>query len=215
MRLDLETGKEEEILRMNDVYIQLFAARKDALIFYTQELLPPDEMTGPLGDKMNLLPARLQIWTESSGTATTIFEKTNEQFPTVLNIYGGKLYYYGQKETSQQYTYDFATGEHKKVELPDGFRMVNDDYWYVHGELNTTIYDFHTGQPVSGDFGDWQISFQEIGEQGFIGQFWLFSGKTEEGKYIKEREIYGYVPFAAMEDGLQKEDIRIIYEKKY
>ena len=215
MRLDLETGKEKEILRMNDVYIQLFAARKDALIFYTQELLPPEEMIGSYGEKMKDFPARLQVWRESTGESELIFEKTNEQFPTALNIYGGKLYYYGQKGTGQQYTYDFATGEHKKAELPDGFCLVNDDYWYAHGELNTTIYDYRTGKPVSGDFDDWRVYASEVGERGFIGQFWLFSGKTEEGKYIKEREIYGYVPFAAMEDGLQKEDILIIYEKEY
>jgi hypothetical protein len=43
----------------------------------------------------------------------------------------------------------------------------------------------------------------------------LYTGITPDGKLIIEREIYGYVPFAAMEDGLQKEDILIIYEEEY
>ena len=215
MRLDLKTGKEEEILRMNDVYIQLFAARKDALIFYTQDLLPPDEMMSPDLEKLFALPARFQVWSESTGKSDLIFEKTCEECWTMLNIYGGKLYYFGTESYAHLYAYDIATGEHTTPDLPGLSGMINDDYWYAHGELNTTIYDFRTGQSVSGDFDDWRVYASEVGERGFIGEFRLYSGKTEEGKYIKEREIYGYVPFAALEDGLQKEDILIIYEEEY
>ena len=216
MRLDLKTGKEEEILRMKDVYIQLFAARKDALIFYTQELLPPDEMVGSYGEKMKDFPARLQIWRESSGKAELIFEKTCEECWTMLNIYGGKLYYFGRNDFARLYTYDFSTGEQATPDLPGLSGIINDDYWYAHGELNTTIYDFRTGKPVPGDFADWKVYIPEVGEKGFVAELKLITGITPDGKKgIVEREIYGYIPFAAMEDGLQKEDIRIIYEKEY
>ena len=51
---------------------------------------------------------------------------------------------------------------------------------------------------------------------GGIVELELITGKTPDGKkLIVAKEIYGYVPFAAMEDGLQKEDILIISEKEY
>ena len=215
MRLDLETGKEEEILRMNDVYIQLFAASEDAVIFYTQELLPPDEMMDPDLEKLFALPARVQIWSESTGESELIFEKTCEECFTMYNIYGGKLYYSGTNDFTQVYTYDFATGEHATPDLPNFCDMINDDYWFAHGERNTTVYDFRTGQSVSGDFADWRVYFSEKGENGVVAEFWLITDITPEGKIILESKIRGYVPFAAMEDGLQKEDILIIYEEEY
>ena len=215
MRLDLETGKEKEILRMNDIYIQLFAAREDAIIFYTQELLPPDEMMSPDLAKLFALPARLQIWTESSGEAELIFEKTCEKCWTMLNIYGGKLYYFGTESYAHLYAYDIATGERTTPDLPGLSGMINDDYWYAHGERNTTIYDFRTGKPVPGDFADWKVYIPEVGEKGFVAEFWLITDISPEGEIILESKIRDYVPFAALEDGLQKEDIRIISEKEY
>ena len=217
MRLDLATGKEKEILRLKDAYIYLQAARKDALIFQRLDSLPYEEMVGPLGDKMDNMPTRLQIWTESSGTATTIFEKTDEQC-TMRGIYGGKFYYSGRNEYAGRYTYDFATGEHATVNLPENAGIINENYWYVYDfeAFKTTIYDFRTGKPVSGDFADWRINFREVGKKGGIVELELITGKTPDGKkLIVAKEIYGYIPFAAMEDGLQKEDILIISEKEY
>ncbi len=216
MRLDLKTGKEKEILRLKDAYIYLQAARKDALIFQKLDSLPYEEMVGPLGDKMDNMPTRLQIWTESSGTATTIFEKTDEQC-WMVGVYGGKAYYVGRNEFAGRYTYDFATGEHATANLPENSKIINENYWSVYDfeEFKTTIYDFRTGKPVSGDFADWSINFREVGEKGGIVDLDLFTGITPESVLISAAEIYGYVPFAAMEDGLQKEDILIISEKEY
>ena len=214
MRLDLTTGKEKEILRLKDTYIRPLAARKDALIYHRLDALSQDEMLNPDFEKLDAMPALLQVWTESSGTATTIFEKTDEQC-TLQGIFGSKFYYSGRNEYAGVYAYDFATGEHTTTNLPENACIINENYWSVSGELNTTVYDFCTGKPVSGDFADWHVSFPELGENGFIADLNLYTGITPDGKLIIEREIYGYVPFAAMEDGLQKEDILIIYEEEY
>ena len=212
MRLDLTTGKEKEIMRLKNAYIMPLAARKDALIFHRFDALPPEEMKDP--GKRDPRPSLLQVWTESSGTATTIFEKTYEQCK-MLGIYGDKFYYYGRNEYIGIYAYNFATGEHIATNLPENAGIINENYWGAYEELKSTIYDFRTGQPISGDFGDWYISFRVVGELGSICRFRLYSGKTPDGKKLVAEEMYGYGPFAAMEDGLQKEDILIIYEKEH
>ena len=217
MRLDLTTGKEEEILRLKDTYIRPLAARKDALIFHRLDALPQEEMLEMDAEKLDAMPALLQVWTESSGTATTIFEKTDEQC-TMQGIFGSKFYYSGRNEYAGVYAYDFATGEHTTTNLPENACIINENYWsvYDHEGFKTTIYDFRTGEPVSGDFADWRINFREVGEKGGIVELDLITGKTPDGKkLIVAKEIYGYVPFAAMEDGLQKEDILIISEKEH
>lgn len=217
MRLDLTNGKEQEILRLKNAYIYPLAARKDALIYHRLDALSQDEMLNLDFEKLDAMPALMQIWTESSGTATTIFEKTDEQC-TMQGIFGSKFYYSGRNEYAGVYAYDFATGEHITTNLPENAGMINENYWsvYDHEEFKTTIYDFRTGEPVSGDFADWRINFRKVGKKGGIVELVLITGITPDGKkLIVAKEINGYVPFAAMEDGLQKEDILIIYEKEY
>lgn len=212
MRLDLTTGKEKEILRLKNAYIMPLAAREDALIFHRFDALPQNEMKD--FEKRKNLPTLLQVWTKSNGTADTIFETTYEKC-SLIGMYGDKFYYYGQNEYIGIYAYNFATGEHIATNLPENAGIINENYWAAYEELKSTIYDFRTGQPISGDFGDWYISFRVVGELGSICRLRLYSGKMPDGKKIVAEEIYGYVPFAAMEDGLQKEDILIIYEKEY
>ncbi len=212
MRLDLTTGKEKEILRLKNAYIMPLAAREDALIFHRLDALPQNEMKD--FEKRKNLPSLLQVWTESNGTADTIFETTYEKC-SLIGMYGDKFYYSGRNEYAGIYAYDFATGEHITTNLPENAVILNENYWSVSGELSTTIYDFRTGEPVHGDFDDWFISFREVGENGFVAEFWLIAGISPGGKITFERKIHGYVPFAALEDGLQKEDILIIYEEEY
>ena len=212
MRLDLTTGKEKEILRLKNAYIMPLAAREDALIFHRLDALPQNEMKDY--EKRKNLPSLLQVWTENNGTAATIFESTYEKC-SLIGMYGDKFYYSGRNEYAGIYAYDFGTGEHISTNLPENARILNENYWSVSGELSTTIYDFRTGEPVHGDFDDWRINYYEIGELGFNAMLRLCTGKTEKGEFIVEKKIEGYIPFSAMEDGLQKEDILIIYEEEY
>ena len=215
MRLDLTTGKEKEILRLKNAYIMPLAAREDALIFHRFDALPQNEMKD--FEKRKNLPTLLQVWTKSNGTADTIFETTYEKC-SLIGMYGDKFYYSGRNEYAGIYAYDFATGEHISTNLPENAVIVNENYWSVYDqeEFKTTIYDFRTGEPVSGDFADWRINFRIVGKKGGIVELALITGITPDGKkLIVEKKIEGYIPFAALEDGLQKEDILIMYEEEY
>ena len=223
LKLDLRTRKQEELVRYENTFIRLLGARKDALLFYTQERLPAEENLAPdYYERMQKLPARLHIWTDSN-KVVTLFEKPNKECSWVHGLMGNVLFY---TDDTNQYAYDLTTNSHSVAQLPFPYMIVSDSYILdqsrTYEDMAQGIYsrfwDARTGNHIPSDFNDADISVISISDNGCILNIqYIRELEPSDGGYIvhASRKIQAYVSFAAMEDGLQKEDILIIEEKEY
>ena len=79
------------------------------------------------------------------------------------------------------------------------------------------FWDIRTGKHIPSDFDDADISLRSISEKGCIVDIhYIKEMEPSGGGYIvhTSREIRAYVPFAAMEDGLQESDLLVISDEK-
>ena len=218
IRLDLNTGKQKEIAHFSDVFIQLFGARNDALLFYTQDTLPSEEIGKPdYYERTEKLPARLRVWSESSGGCVTLFEKPNKECVWIHGLQNDRIYYYDHEG---MYAYDLATGEFQTTELPLDAQIISENLFLGGGGIIkdrefARFLDVRTGQYISSAFDDMQISVKNKSGIGCIMKISFIGTFEEESSTVPvERIIYAYVPFAAMEDGLQESDLLVISDEK-
>ena len=223
LRLDLRTGKQEELVRYDDTYIKLLGARDNALLFYTQETPSSEDIFAPdYSECLQALPARLNVWTESSGKAVALFEKPNKECPWICGLMGSTILY---TDYTNQYAYDLGTGTHSTVNIPSLYIIVNDNYLLDQSPrpedmlqgVYAKFWDIRTGKHIPSDFDDADISLRSISEKGCIADIhYIKEMEPGGGGYIihTSREIRAYVPFAAMEDGLQESDLLVISDEK-
>ncbi len=223
LRLDLRTGKQEELVRYDNTYIALLGARDNALLFYTQETPSSEDIFAPdYSECLQALPARLNVWTESSGKAVALFEKPHKECSRICGLMGSTILY---TDYTNQYAYDLVTGTHSTVNIPSHYIIVNDNYLLDQSPrpedmlqgVYAKFWDIRTGKHIPSDFDDADITLRSISEKGCIVDIhYIKELEPSGGGYIihTSREIRAYVPFAAMEDGLQESDLLVISDKK-
>ena len=225
LRLDLKTGKQTEILRKRDTLIRLFGARKDALLFYTQDRIPAEEnLELDYYEKMLNKPARLQVWSESAGDCVTLFEKPNKECKWILGLQRGKVYY---TDDVKYYAYELATEIHAELDWTEYYMLVNENYLLdLDGNTPeeevikyTKFIDIRTGQYVPSDYDDAVPKVLNVTDRGCVLQITYLDEpiKVSEGSYItpRLRQIVAYVAFDSLEDGLQESDLLVIRDEKF
>ena len=225
LRMDLETRKQQEILRKRDTLIRLFGAREDALLFYTQDKLPAEEIHEPdYFEKMKKLPARLQVWSESYDGCMTLFEKPNKECTWILGLQGTSFYY---TDDNQYYTYDLATETHTALDWTEYYVLINENYLLDQdGDTpDSEIIDFakfidlRTGQYVPSAYDDADMKMMNTTDRGCVIEI-IYEGEpipNGHGAYTipRLRQIVAYVAFDALEDGLQESDLLVISDEKF
>jgi predicted small lipoprotein YifL len=217
--LNLRTGKQQEIAQYQNTFIQLLGAREDTLLFYTQDTLPSEEIGKPdYYEKTESLPARLQVWSEQSG-CVILFEKANKDCYWIEGLQGGKLHYYSKEKS---YAYDLITGECAETGLPLASSIVSEDFFFAApGNLENREFgrflDAGTGQNIVSKFDDANLLVRKKSSVGCIVTILYYRDPilNNDGTANISRKIDAYVTFESMKDGLQKEDILIIYEEEY
>lgn len=217
--LNLRTGKQQEIAQYQNTFIQLLGAREDTLLFYTQDTLPSEEIGKPdYYEKTESLPARLQVWSEQSG-CVILFEKANKDCYWIEGLQGGKLHYYSKEKS---YAYDLITGECAETGLPLASSIVSEDFFFAApGNLENREFgrflDAGTGQNIVSKFDDANLLVRKKSSVGCIVTIFYYRDPilNNDGTANISRKIDAYVTFESMKDGLQKEDILIIYEEEY
>ena len=119
------------------------------------------------------------------------------------------------------YAYDLATGEFQTTELPLDAQIISENLFLGGGGIIkdrefARFLDVRTGQYIASEFDDMQISVKNKSDIGCIMKISFIGTFEEESSTVPvERIIYAYVPFAAMEDGLQESDLLVISDETY
>ena len=208
MRLDLQTGREEEVYSDSSEAVPgVLGIREDGLI-YSVLLIDPEYFDLPLGD-----PKREEYYKDSRqqiiyldvrfGKKQLIMEKHFSETLGVQNVSGETLLY-SIKEDDQQVlrSLNLTTGEDTLL-LARDIVYINDCFCFTYeGEdEKLTLMDMQTSQLLPTAYQDITLYPKDIGEKGMIMVRYL---KTE-GNASRTR-IYSYVAFADLKDGLQEED---------
>ena len=222
LRLDLKTGKHKEITRKRDTLIRLLGARRDALLFYTQDKLPAEENQDPdYFERMLNKPARLQVWSASADECFVLFEKTYKEFTRVFGLQNNKLHY---RDKEKMYTYDLATGIHSASGIPSNAIIVSENYirdneYDPLKKINPRFMDLRTGQYITSDYDDTFIAVKNKTERGFIMQITYDGDPIPNGggsySIPRLRQILAYVALDSLEDGLQESDLLVIRDETF
>ena len=207
VRLDLNTGKQQELLRDRDVLIRLFGARGNALLFHVFDKPPAEEIMDPdYYEKWANMYGRLNIWSATGGTVT-LFEKKQKDCSWILGFHGGNVYYYDDKNV---FTYNLAQDKHTVMDLPYGFQLVSENYIITDYQW----VDLQTGQTIDREFVGAEMAVKNRTERGCILEF-RYNGEPcidEYGQIVipRLRTILGYIAYDALADGLQESDLLVI-----
>ena len=214
LRLELTTGKQQEILRKRDTLIRLIGAREDALLFYTLDKLPDEMFLEPdWEEKMKDKPASIQVWGKELGTSWVLREETYSEFTEILGLRDGRIYY--RDYDGACFTYEVSADAVSDTKLNGHITIVNDRY-ILNGktDYSAKIYpqllDCETGAVVSGAYENASLRIRNKSETGCMIEIIYYGDVTSQGTVPILRQIQAYVTFAALEDGLQGSDLLII-----
>lgn len=208
-RLDLQTGKEEILLEKSDVYITLCAVKGNEVLFHTAGI-PNVAYDDPNYRQLRLeMPATLQHWDGTNGQVRTLLEKTVQEFPGVNIVDNNKLYYTSSLESaSGVYTYDLHTNKLEAVKL-DRLRHMGNGYalrWDTDKE-QWHLYNLNTKKELPNALNDKGFVVMTISNEGFAIK------RTVEDDNASNQQIYSYVKYASLSDGLQEKDLMDFYSQ--
>lgn len=208
-RLDLQTGKEEILLDKSDVHITLCAAKGNEALFHTAGI-PDAAYDDPNYRQLRLkMPATLQHWDGTKGQVRTLFEKTVQEFPGVNIVDNDRLYYTSSLESaSGVYTYDLHTNKLEAVQL-DSLRHMGNGYalrWDTDKE-QWHLYDLNTKKERPNVLKDKGFVVMTISNEGFAIK------RAVEDDNGGNQQIYSYVKYVSLADGLQEQDLMDFYSQ--
>ena len=208
-RLDLQTGKEEILLDKSDVYITLCAVKGNEALFHTAGI-PDAAYDDPNYRRLRLeMPATLQHWDGTNGQVRTLLEKTVQEFPGVNIVDNDKLYYTSSLESaSGVYTYDLHTNKLEAVQL-DGLRHMGNGYalsWDADKE-QWRLYDLNTKKELFNALNNEGFVVMTISNEGVVIK------RTVEDHNAGDQQIYSYIKYASLADGLQEQDLMDFYSQ--
>lgn len=225
VRLDLETGKQEELGWFADTQLRLVGCREDALLYYTLQLPTNDDIfSDEYAEQQRKMPARLQVWSGSAGGSVTLLDKPFEEFSYLKGLHDGKLLY-SKEGIHETWGYDLGTGVDAVYDLEPSSVLVNENYIEDSSEVDyyeqvySKLLDLRTGKHIASEYDDADISVRNVTDRGMIIEI-NYVGipcLNDLGQLTtpRLRDILAYVSFDAIEDGLQESDLLVISDKTY
>lgn len=224
-RLDLKTGKQQELGWFADTQLRLIGCRDDALLYYTLQLPSNDDIfSDDYAQQMQRMPARLLVWSASAGGSVPLLDKPFKEFSYLKGLHDGKLLY-SKEGIHETWGYDLGTGEDAVYDLEPGSVLVNENYIEDSSEedeykqVYSKLLDLRTGKHIVSKYDDADISVRNVTDRGMIIEI-NYKGipcLNELGQLTTPslRDILAYVSFDAIEDGLQESDLLVISDKTY
>ena len=208
-RLNLRTGKEEILLDKSDVYITLCAVKGNEALFHSAGI-PVAAYDDPNYRQLSLeMPALLQHWDGTSGQVHTLLEKTVQEFPGVNIVDKDKLYYTSSMESaSGVYVYDLHTNKLEAVQL-DSLRHMGNGY-ALHWDADREqwhLFDLNTKKELPNALTNEGFIVLTVSEEGVAIK------RTVEDDNAGNQQIYSYITYASLADGLQEQDLMDFYSQ--
>ena len=209
LRMDLATGKEEELLRVTDTNLGLIAAKKDAVLYTTMEYKHISAV--PNGqDRLEAMfntPKHVLLWTEEANTSQEILCKLYREFPGADSFEYGKV---TVRSLDTDYTYDLITGEYQLLPLPEGTKLNGQ---YRLRSDGSAIYDVQTGEDLPNEFVEKcpaefvKVDFRCVttSDNGIIMERQYYADDGSQWLQIAKSYTF-YVSFDSLADGLQIAD---------
>lgn len=207
MRMDLNSGKDELLGAFSDTELpRLLAAREDALLYYTLQILTEEEEANN-PDLEQEKPTKLCVWADSVKQSITLYSDKYKVFRGRGSVLGGKYYYpyYDNPESGEgRYkAYDLVTRQHEDTNLV-GLPEINGRYavCYLDNTYYSYLYDTVTGSVLPSEYDDLALQAYEANEEGII----LKIIQLERGMTTPYFSEFLYILYSELEDGLQKTD---------
>ena len=209
LRMDLATGKEEELLRVTGTNLGLIAAKKDAVLYTTMEYKHISEV--PNGqDRLEAMfntPKHVLLWTEEANTSQEILCKLYREFPGADSFEYGKV---TVRSLDTYYTYDLITGEYQLLPLSEGTKLNGQ---YRLRSDGSAIYDVQTGEDLPNEFVEKcpaefvKVDFRCVttSDNGIIMERQYYADDGSQWLQIAKSYTF-YVSFDSLADGLQIAD---------
>lgn len=225
VRLDLKTGKQEELGWFADTQLRLIGCRDDALLYYTLQLPSAEDIfSDDYAQQMQSVPARLRVWSGSAGGSVTLLDKPFKEFSYLKGLHDGKLLY-SKEGIHETWAYDLGTGEDAVYDLEPSSVLVNENYIEDSSEedeykqVYSKLLDLRKGKHIASEYDDADISVRNVTDRGMIIEinYMGIPCLNDLGQLTTPslRDIFAYVSFDAIEDGLQESDLLVISDKTY
>ena len=220
VRLDPQTGKQQELGLFASTQLRLIGCRDDALLYYTMQL--PDEkdmFSDEYAQIQARLPARLQVWSAAANASAVLLEKPFRDFSYLSGLHRGKLIY-SAENGERLMAFDLVSGEDGASELSAGFVPINDRYVIdssTHDHSSHSydkLLDLQTGQYLASELEGADLRAKAVTDSGCVMEFVYYGTPyiNDLGQTVvpRLREILAYVSFDALADGLQNADLLTI-----
>ncbi len=217
-RIRLSSGRDEVLLQQEITEgwsfqnIKLCAVRDGGMLFYHSEGIPVKSDDPSLIESSRDMKVFIKQWDAETGEVTTLMEKTRQDFLEVYLVDGGKVYFGGMADTENRIrpdliAYDLETGQESVVWKQAHFVALGSGCGVLVQDAGHSILSLQTGKtaPITG------VSLpyvDAVGPAGFATKNRIM-GKDNPNTIAAT--VFCYVPYAALADGLTKEDLQTVY----
>ncbi len=216
-RLDLTTGADEVILELETPVelqfrnITVCAARDDGLLFLQSDGIVADREDPDKLEKSRSMPVYLRFWDARTGEVKTLLEKTRNELQNVALVEGSRIYYNGmsiqQESRGGVSCFDLRTGKDSVLYPEETLMPLGGGYAVLLKGNTKRIVHLESKESLSYaiDFLSYALS---VSPKGFATMNMI--PQADGSSAVQSIQFY-YVPYAAMADGLQNEDLQYLF----
>ncbi len=211
VRMHLLTGKSEilwrrEVPRDNTCQELTLLAVQDAGVLFLWSEGAKDASEA----ETESMPMHITFWDSASGTGTELLQRSAKELQVVQLVADGKLYFAGKGYDGKKpdtVVFDLTTGEEKTAfqnaylhALGGGYAVLSkDDAWHV--------IRLSSGAEVPCDPLNPRLFAFATGTKGFVLRQTVYNSAGTDAT----GEIWYYLPYTAMADGIRKSDLVELY----
>lgn len=212
MRMELSSGKEEQLEEYLNEAPHLQGAREDMLLYYTIRVYTKEELEADPSLNQER-PTKLKVWLESAEQSITLFTYKHTEYQGDGYIADGKYYYPLHKENDEGtvvemircYVFDLATQQTEDTGLQSAPILNNRYAVYFDDNMRYQyLFDTATGNRLEMEYTNVRLTVLTNGPDGAIFKIAQYSENAEGG--VDVISDLRYIPYAMFEDGLQKTD---------
>ena len=203
-RVDLRTGKDEQLLKDANNVLQLEAVGGNAVIYLSTAQADYDDP-----DYMEKLVSTRIMLNLDTGTSVDLMEKPHSQIGHLIQIENDQMYVLANDAIT---AHDIKTGESKETvcKVSEWFKVINAKYAYCHDsdQKLSQIYDIENKTFLPGGIVGMRLRLLNVGKDGFVVQrSYPKPGGSASTGYETDYYYLCYCSFASLSDGFQRSDL--------
>lgn len=203
-RVDLRTGKDEQLLKDADKVLQLEAVGGNAVIYLSTAQADYDDP-----DYMEKLVSTRIMLNLDTGTSVDLMEKPHSQIGHLIQIENDQMYVLANDTII---AHDIKTGESNETvsKVSEWFKVINAKYAYCHDwdQQLSRIYDIENKTFLPVGIVGMRLRLLNVGKDGFVVQRpYPKPGGSASSGYETDYYYLCYCSFASLSDGFQQSDL--------